>query len=252
MFAPDPNRFLRTARGVVHVGANVGQERELYDRHGLDVLWIEPIPDVFATLAANIAGCPRQRALECLVTDRDDAPYEFNVANNGGESSSILALKEHRDVWPKVDFTKTITLRSSTLATLLARERIDLARYDALVMDTQGSELLVLRGAEPVLEQLSVHQDRGAGFRGVCRLRAARGHRAVSRKRAVMRSSHAIASRRRAGRRQLLRRRVRQVGVLWHAIHGHLPSRCREFQPDDSGDYQADARDPCQCRRLAE
>jgi FkbM family methyltransferase len=152
LFAPDPNRFLRAARGVVHVGANVGQERALYDRHGLDVLWIEPIPDVFATLAANIATFPRQRALECLVTDRDDAAYEFNVANNGGESSSILALKEHRDVWPKVAFTRTITLRSSTLATLLARERVALERYDALVMDTQGSELLVLKGAEPVLE----------------------------------------------------------------------------------------------------
>jgi FkbM family methyltransferase len=151
VLGPDPNRFLRSARGVVHVGANVGQERELYDRYGLDVLWIEPIPDVFAALVANIAGFPRQRALERLVTDRDDAAYEFHIANNGGESSSIHDLKEHRDVWPKVDFTKTITLTSSTLATLLARENVELARYDALVMDTQGSELLVLRGAEPVL-----------------------------------------------------------------------------------------------------
>jgi FkbM family methyltransferase len=143
---------LRTVRGVVHVGANVGQERELYERHGLDVLWIEPIPDVFARLTANIAGFPRQRALECLVTDRDDVSYEFNVANNDGESSSILALKEHKDVWPKVAFTTTITLKSATLATLLAREGIDAARYDALVMDTQGSELLVLEGAEPLLD----------------------------------------------------------------------------------------------------
>jgi FkbM family methyltransferase len=152
LFAPDPNRFLRGARGVVHVGANVGQERELYRRHGLEVLWIEPLPDVFAALVDNISSFPRQRALECLVTDRDDAEYEFNVANNGGESSSILPLKEHREVWPKVAFTRTIRLRSSTLATLLARERIDAARYDTLVMDTQGSELLVLKGAEPVLE----------------------------------------------------------------------------------------------------
>jgi FkbM family methyltransferase len=151
LFAPDPNRFLRSVRGVVHVGANVGQERMLYDRYGLDVLWIEPIPDVFAALQANIADLPRQRALERLVTDRDDAPYEFHVANNDGQSSSILELKEHRDLWPKVDFTRTITLQSSTLATLFAREKIDFARYDALVMDTQGSELLVLRGAEPVL-----------------------------------------------------------------------------------------------------
>ena len=152
LFAPDPNRFLRAARGVIHVGANVGQERDLYRRYGLEVLWIEPIPDVFVRLRANIAAYPRQRALERLVTDRDDEIYEFNVASNDGESSSILPLKEHHDVWPEVRFTRTIKLKSSTLATLLARENVDAARYDALVMDTQGSELLVLRGAEPVLE----------------------------------------------------------------------------------------------------
>jgi FkbM family methyltransferase len=152
LFTPDPDRFLRAARGVVHVGANVGQERELYRRHALEVLWIEPIPEVFTRLAQNIAGVPRQRALRALVTDRDDAEYEFHIANNDGESSSILELKEHRDVWPTVDFTRTIKLKSNTLATLLERERIDLTRYDALVMDTQGSELLVLRGAEPLLE----------------------------------------------------------------------------------------------------
>jgi FkbM family methyltransferase len=152
LFGWNPNRFLRDARGVIHVGANVGQERELYARLGLEVLWIEPIPDVFEALAANIANLPRQRALQCLVTDRDDAQYEFHVANNGGESSSILDLKEHRDVWPTVGFTETLSLRSRTLATLLAQEKVDLARYDALVMDTQGSELLVLQGAGRVLD----------------------------------------------------------------------------------------------------
>jgi FkbM family methyltransferase len=151
LLEPDPNRFLRTARGVVHVGANVGQERDLYARLGLEVLWIEPIPEAFAELSANIAALPNQRAVQALLTDRDDTEYEFNIANNRGESSSILPLKQHRDVWPKVDYTRAITLRSMTLATLAKREHIELERFDALVMDTQGSELLVLRGAEPVL-----------------------------------------------------------------------------------------------------
>jgi FkbM family methyltransferase len=150
---PDPNEFLRAVRGVVHVGANVGQERELYARHDLDVLWIEPIPEVFATLRDNLAGFPRQRAVQCLVTDRDGADYEFHVANNSGESSSILDMKEHKDVWPKVAFTHTLKLRSVTLPSLFEREGIDPAAYDALVMDTQGSELLVLQGAEPLLRQ---------------------------------------------------------------------------------------------------
>lgn len=154
-FGPDPNRFLRSAHGVIHVGANVGQERALYARYGLDVLWIEPIPEVFATLRANVAGFPRQRALQALVTDRDDHEYEFHVANNAGQSSSILELKQHKDVWPKVAFTASIKLRSVTLPTLLAREGVDITRYDALVMDTQGSELLVLKGAEGLLPRLA-------------------------------------------------------------------------------------------------
>jgi FkbM family methyltransferase len=154
-FGPDPNRFLREAHGVIHVGANVGQEREIYARRNLDVLWVEPLPEVFGALRANIASYPRQRALEALVTDRDDQPYEFHVANNAGESSSIFDLKEHRDLWPKVAFTRSMTLRSVTLTTLLARENIDTTRYDALVMDTQGSELLVLKGAEPLLPRFA-------------------------------------------------------------------------------------------------
>jgi FkbM family methyltransferase len=153
LFEPNPNRFLRETRGVVHVGANVGQERGLYARHGLDVLWVEPIPEVFARLRANLRDYPRQRALEALVTDRDGAEYTFNLANNDGESSSILALKQHRDVYPTVVYTGSIRLEGVTLPTLCAREHVDLARYDSLVLDTQGSELLVLRGAESLLRQ---------------------------------------------------------------------------------------------------
>lgn len=143
--------FLRTVRGVIHVGANTGQERELYAQYRLKVLWIEPIDEVFAALERNIAPLPDQRAVQALVTDRDDGEYTFNVASNTGASSSILPLKLHADVWPDVTFTKTVAMRSTTLPSLLRAHGIDASLYDALVMDTQGSELLVLRGAEPLL-----------------------------------------------------------------------------------------------------
>jgi FkbM family methyltransferase len=169
----ETDRFLRAARGVVHVGANSGQERVLYAELGLAVVWVEPLPDVFAELQTNIAGLPRQRALRCLVTDRDGADYEFHVANNRGESSSILDMKEHRDVWPKVGYVGSLELRSKTLTTLLADEGVDLAAYDALVMDTQGSELLVLRGAEPILDGFRYVKTEAPDFEayaGCCRL----------------------------------------------------------------------------------
>jgi len=150
-FQSDPDKFLSKASGVIHVGANVGQERELYAQHGLRVVWIEPIPETFQTLQANIRNYPQQAAVHCLVTDKDDAEYQFHISNNDGLSSSILDLKDHQDIWPEVNFKQTITLRSATLETLVQREQINTTQYNTLIMDTQGAEMLVLKGAVSLL-----------------------------------------------------------------------------------------------------
>jgi FkbM family methyltransferase len=141
------HRFLRAARGVIHVGANIGQERELYAHYGLDVLWIEPLPEVFSTLERNIRAFPRQRAVQALVTDRDDSDFAA-----------------HAEIWPGVVFTRSLPLRGVTLPTLLAREGIDPAPYDALVLDTQGAELLVLRGAAALLPDWKCIKAEAADF----------------------------------------------------------------------------------------
>ena len=88
LFHRDLDTLLRHVSGIIHVGANAGQERELYAQHDLDVIWVEPIPEVFATLHSNLKGFPRQRAFQYLVTDKDDQEYEFHVANN-----SVLRLR---------------------------------------------------------------------------------------------------------------------------------------------------------------
>lgn len=152
MLRKDPDRFFWSVSGVIHVGANVGQERYLYESFGLRVLWIEPIPAIFKTLQENISDFRKQRAVQALVTDRDDERYQFHLSNNDGESSSILDLKQHKDIWPEVNYIGTIPLASTTLTTLLQREQIDPSHYQALIMDTQGSELLVLQGAVPLLQ----------------------------------------------------------------------------------------------------
>lgn len=169
----DPNSFLRKVSGVVHVGGNLGQERELYGSHGLSVVWVEPIPDVFRQLNENIRGFKNQRAVQALVTDVDDQEYEFHIASNDGASSSILELKQHKDIWPGVYYTQTVLLRSITLASLFSREQIDASKYQALIMDTQGSELLVLRGSLPILRHFRFIKTEAADFEsyeGCCRI----------------------------------------------------------------------------------
>ncbi len=165
--------FLRRTRGVIHVGGNIGQERDLYAGLGLNVAWIEPIPEIFERLAAHIAPFPKQRALRYLVTDVDGREYNLHVSNFHGVGSSIFDLAGHKKFWPHIDYTGSMTLASVTLSTLAKRERLNMAEYDALVMDTQGSELLILQGAVDLFPHIRYVQSEVAdfeGYVGCCRL----------------------------------------------------------------------------------
>lgn len=169
-----PDACLLDVTGLIHVGANTGQERKTYRKFGLNVIWIEPIPEVFDALRQNLRGYPKQRALSYLITDRDDAEYEFHVANNGGASSSIFDFGLHKEIWPHVAFEKSISLRSVTLASCLQKECINLADYQALILDTQGSELLVLKGAAAILSGfrfIKLEVSDFESYKGCCQLR---------------------------------------------------------------------------------
>lgn len=151
----DHEPWLKQVHGVIHVGANIGQERRLYFKRGLRVLWVEPIPEVFAVLQRNIAHLPGQRAVQALITERAGEEHELHVASNRGGSSSILPMKRHAELWPEVRYERTVRLRSDSLPSLFERLQLRPSDHDFLALDTQGSELLVLRGAVPLLPHFS-------------------------------------------------------------------------------------------------
>jgi FkbM family methyltransferase len=136
--------WLRDIENIVHVGANAGQEATRYADHGLGVLFIEPIPEVFAELEKNIAPYPKQKACRALVADVTGKTFTLNIASNAGQSSSIFDLAEHKEIWPDIGYIGSINIVSWTLDDILAS---DDRRYDCLVMDTQGAELMVLKGS---------------------------------------------------------------------------------------------------------
>lgn len=166
-------RFLSNVAGVIHVGASVGQERALYNDFGLRVLWIEPIPTVFSELVKNIAPFPAQRGLNNLITADDGKEYELFISNNAGESSSLLQLSRHKDMWPEVAYTESINLRGLTLTTALKEAQISPDAYDALVLDTQGTELRILHGAQdllPMFRYIKVEVPDFESYAGCCRI----------------------------------------------------------------------------------
>ena len=178
VFRADRNSFLRKASGVIHVGANAGQERAIYAKHDLDVIWIEPIPDVFLQLERNLGGFSKQRAYQYLITDKDNEKYTFHVANNNGASSSILELNAHKELWPTVSYQASIVLQSLTLASFVKKEGLDINEYDVLIIDTQGTELLVLKGAESLLgafEYIQIEAPDFESYFGCCQIQDIEG-----------------------------------------------------------------------------
>jgi FkbM family methyltransferase len=169
----DPDFFLERISGVIHVGANLGQEKESYAARGLNVIWVEPIPEVFGRLRNLLEPYPAQKAFCHLITDVDNREYTFHISSNEGLSSSIFDLAKHKKLSPDVTFTKSIVLSSISLSSFVRHQQVNLADYDALVLDTQGSELLVLRGAVDILPAFKFIKTEVADFesyKGCCQL----------------------------------------------------------------------------------
>ena len=107
--------------------------------------------------------------MQALLSDVEGKSYTFNVSSHGGQSSSIYTFGDHQDLWPDIKFTNTIELTSTTLARLLEESHHSTAEFDALVMDVQGAELLVLMGAGELLNHLRFYSSGGCRLRCISR-----------------------------------------------------------------------------------
>jgi len=148
---------------LVHVGAHLAQERHHYEASGFRrILWIEGSPSVYARLDTSLrehtgpsgisaAGTVHDSVCS-LLADRSDSHVEFHEFSNDGESSSMFPpTAEKHKRWPGIFATgQKETLRTRTLDEI-AQEMRYADTTDVLVVDVQGAELLVLKGAERML-----------------------------------------------------------------------------------------------------
>jgi FkbM family methyltransferase len=152
IFGPFDN-FLKNTTGIIHIGANIGQERNHYKKYKIKkIVWVEPDPNTFRQLKKNIKPYKNQKELNYLLSDKKKIT-KFNISNFGGNASSIFDFSTHKEMHPQVKFINKILLTSSTFIDMIEKEKIKLKDYNTLVLDTQGSELLILKGAAKVLNE---------------------------------------------------------------------------------------------------
>lgn len=134
-------------KGAFHVGANNGQEIKEYYKNGIrHSVWIEALSDVFAKLEQNIKPYPDAIAIQACISDKDGEEIIFNVANNEGQSSSILEFGTHTKEHPTVKFIDKRLMTTRTLKTVIEFFKLDMSKYDFLNIDLQGAELMALKG----------------------------------------------------------------------------------------------------------
>jgi FkbM family methyltransferase len=135
--------------GVLHVGAHQGQEIPEYVAAGISrMAFVEPDPDNFKKLTDK---APAAAALFLTALGEAEGESVFHVASNAGQSSSILKPDAHLKEFPKVKFSKTHKVPVRRLDSL----PLDFRLFELLVIDVQGAELAVLRGAGQALTHFS-------------------------------------------------------------------------------------------------
>lgn len=141
--------LVRQAKGVLHVGGHYGEEAEVYNGLGKPVLWVEGVSDYYKVLVENIRAYPLQKALNFFLSDSHQISAPFYVTNNEGSSSSLLKLNE-TNPFKGLEVSRVITIETFCLTEVIASDEI--VNYDHWIIDVQGAELSVLKGASEYLK----------------------------------------------------------------------------------------------------
>jgi len=138
---------------ILDGGANIGQFAraaiETYPE--AQVIAFEPLPQVFATLQANL-GTHERVELKASALGDTDGLLAFHEATYSLSSSALPLHENHQHHFPDVAPLQTIEVPVGRLDTLLAE--VSLKGPALLKLDLQGYELTALKGAAETLKQV--------------------------------------------------------------------------------------------------
>jgi FkbM family methyltransferase len=137
-----------TIKGIVHVGANIGQEIPWYlDKLYLPIIVFEPHPIAFMELHRiynKVAMCNPF----ALGSKSDNLILHIPADGNHERSSKYLPVETQGHDWTKVPMSEEITVPVVRFDTWYRNHDhlVNISAYNALVVDVQGMELEVLKG----------------------------------------------------------------------------------------------------------
>lgn len=159
-------RYNIRPKGVLHIGANTGEEYPIYNQ--LDIrrqIWIEANPDIFLKLKQTISKNPEASCF-CFAAGDEDRETVLHVANNGSQSSSVLELGTHKTQHPDVYYTHDVEVQMFRIDSFFKDFPKEI---DFLNIDAQGFEGQILRGMGDIIKQFKwayLEINRGEVYKG--------------------------------------------------------------------------------------
>lgn len=142
-------------RGVIQIGAHFAEEHGTYIDLGISyIVYIEPCKPAYNKLLERFRhGSEADVMLWNVACGEEYGEMEMFVShNNEGQSNSLLKPKLHLQQHPEVVFTD----KEKVLVVPLDSLYIDMSKYNMLMMDVQGAEGLVLKGARETLKHIDL------------------------------------------------------------------------------------------------
>ena len=146
------NNYDFKVRGVIHVGAHIGQEyNEYIETFGkIKTYWFELIPKIYNELLENLKGNEDVFCYNVALGENNGLSKIYLDDGNYHQSSSLLKPKEHQNIYPHIKFSEenSINILVQTL------DYYNISDCNMLVLDTQGFELNVLKGSVTTLNNI--------------------------------------------------------------------------------------------------
>lgn len=138
---------------ILHVGAHTCQEYHKYDACGAsNIFWVEGNSELVKENKLRLSK-PQNTIIEAVVSEFDDEPVKFHIANNS-QSSSILELGTHKQLFPNTKYIKSTVKHTQKLDNIYSKYCNGMY-IDLLNLDIQGAELLALKGFKENLHRVS-------------------------------------------------------------------------------------------------
>jgi FkbM family methyltransferase len=135
-------------RGILHIGAHECEEKTVYEENGFlseHIDWVEANPNLVSNMLAR--GIPVHNI---AVSDKEEI-VPFHITNNG-QSSSLLELGTHKDLYSWCVVTHTIHVKTQRIDSFLREKNIPVENRNFWNLDIQGAELKALKGAGDALQ----------------------------------------------------------------------------------------------------